>query len=527
MVDSLSMSTQPIYAAIYLRISLDREMDGLAIERQRKDCEAIAKQKGWVVVEEYVDQSKSATNKTKTRPSYDRLGKDYAAGKFSAIICWDLDRLTRQPRQLEDWIDAAEDRGLLLVTANGEADLTTDGGRMYSRIKAAVAKSEVERKSARQTRAHRQRAEHGRAPKGVRPLGYDLNGDVIPHEGEAVKAIYTAFSQGSTLRSITAALSGQAREDDQEEATLAAVPSLPRHTRTLTLERNKRRTNENKTRRPNDQLEIRPLPEDGPWPPSTVLGILRNPRYASFSTYSPKNPPNTKKNPGKRRSWSASILRNDAGDPVRGQWDAIVDEELWWTVQEKLDDPARITNRKGTERRHLGSGLFLCGVCDKPVRAHSQRYRCAGHVMRSRKQVEHFVLDIIRKRLAEPDLQDLLSASDEPRLIAIKEAVSTQRGKIARAQNDYDEEVIEGKDLKRVRARAEAEIAKLDVERTQLTASSAISSILNAEDPVVAFNAADLGVRRKVIDILCVVRLHPHPRGVKKFNSDTVSITKR
>lgn len=259
MVDSLSMSTQPIYAAIYLRISLDREMDGLAIERQRKDCEAIAKQKGWVVVEEYVDQSKSATNKTKTRPSYDRLGKDYAAGKFSAIICWDLDRLTRQPRQLEDWIDAAEDRGLLLVTANGEADLTTDGGRMYSRIKAAVAKSEVERKSARQTRAHRQRAEHGRAPKGVRPLGYDLNGDVIPHEGEAVKAIYTAFSQGSTLRSITAALSGQAREDDQEEATLAAVPSLPRHTRTLTLERNKRAD-----QREQDSASERPAGDSSP-----------------------------------------------------------------------------------------------------------------------------------------------------------------------------------------------------------------------------------------------------------------------
>lgn len=49
---------------------------------------------------------------------------DYEAGKFTASICWDLDRLTRQPRELEDWIDAAKFRGLALVTANGEADLT-------------------------------------------------------------------------------------------------------------------------------------------------------------------------------------------------------------------------------------------------------------------------------------------------------------------------------------------------------------------------------------------------------------------
>lgn len=521
------MSDQPIDAAIYLRISLDREMDGLAIERQRKDCEAIALQKGWNVVDEYVDQSKSATSKTRIRPAYDRLVGDYEAGKFSAIICWDLDRLTRQPRQLEDWIDAAEDRGLLLVTANGEADLTTDGGRMYSRIKAAVAKSEVERKSARQTRAHLQRAQQGRAPKGVRPLGYDLNGNVIPNEGNAVHAIYTAFATGSTLRSITAALSGQDRDDPTQKTNLAAVPALPRHTRTLTLERNKKRAEANQTRRRNDQLEIRPVPEDGPWSPSTVLGILRNPRYAGFSTYTPKNNSCAKENVGKRRSWSASILRDDAGSPIRGQWPAIVKEELWWAVQEKLDDPARVTNRKGTERRHLGSGLFLCGICDKPVRTHSERYRCAGHVMRSRDQIDRFVLAAVRARLAQPDLQSLLPTSDEPRLKAIKSEVSTQRGKIARAERDYDDEVIEGRDLKRVREHAEAEITKLEVERTKLTASAATSSMLNAADPVAAFDAADLGVQRKVIDILCEIRLYPHLRGVKKFNPDTVGIAWR
>nr|WP_296545311.1 hypothetical protein [Rothia sp. (in: high G+C Gram-positive bacteria)] len=32
----------------------------------------------------------------------------------------------RQPRELEDWIDRTESRGLLLVTANGDADLTPE-----------------------------------------------------------------------------------------------------------------------------------------------------------------------------------------------------------------------------------------------------------------------------------------------------------------------------------------------------------------------------------------------------------------
>lgn len=46
----------PRKAAIYLRISLDREMDGLAIEHQREDCENLAKYRRWEVVETYVDQ---------------------------------------------------------------------------------------------------------------------------------------------------------------------------------------------------------------------------------------------------------------------------------------------------------------------------------------------------------------------------------------------------------------------------------------------------------------------------------------
>ena len=122
------------------------------------------------VVETYVDQSSSVGDKTKKHPAYLRMVQDYEVGLLDAIVVYDLGRLTRQPRELEDWIDRAESRGLLFVTANGNADLATDGGRMCARIKAAVARAEVERKGARQSRAHVQRARQGRLPKGVRPM---------------------------------------------------------------------------------------------------------------------------------------------------------------------------------------------------------------------------------------------------------------------------------------------------------------------------------------------------------------------
>lgn len=106
------------------------------------------------------------------RPDYDAMVASYERGELDAIICWDLDRLTRQPSQLEEWIERAEEHGLKLVTANGDADLSTDGGRMFVRIRAAVARGEVERKGARQSRAQQQRAEQGRwCSGGVRPIG--------------------------------------------------------------------------------------------------------------------------------------------------------------------------------------------------------------------------------------------------------------------------------------------------------------------------------------------------------------------
>ncbi|MCT1476517.1 recombinase family protein [Microbacterium sp. p3-SID336] len=195
-------------AAIYLRISLDRTGDEAAVERQLEDCLAIIAQRGWTQAgEPYVDNSVSASKRDVRRPSYDRMVEDYQRGAFDAIVCYDLDRLTRQPRQLEDWIDAAEETGLVIVTANGEADLSTDGGRMFARVKAAVARSEIERKGARHRRANERRAAAGRPHAGRRRYGYELDGET-PREDEAaiVRRCFEQIANGSSLRSVAAGL---------------------------------------------------------------------------------------------------------------------------------------------------------------------------------------------------------------------------------------------------------------------------------------------------------------------------------
>lgn len=503
-------SNAPRKAAIYLRISLDHEMDGLAIDRQREQCEALAKYRQWEVVETYVDQSKSATDRTKARPAYDQMVVDYKAGAFDAIICYDLDRLTRQPRQLEDWIDASELRGLALVTANGDADLATDGGRMYARIKAAVARAEMERKGARQSAAQLQRAKQGRAPKGMRPFGYAVNGDVIPDEADAVRAIYRLFTRADhpeSLRSLARGLSGT--------ELIPGLTPRPKHSHVVSVERAQRRIADGK--------KPRAVQPDGDWSSSTVLGILRNPRYAQMSTYTPKK---AQADGGCRRSWRAQILRDDVGEPIRGQWDAIIDDETWWRAQSILDDAERVTNTSGsTKRKHLGSGLYRCGVCDAKVTGASRGYRCAGHVMRSGAAVDEYVTLVIGKRLSRKDAKKrVLAPEGGPQAKGIDAAISEQRARILRAQSDYDAEIIEGRDLKRVRGAAEARIQELEAQKLLQGRGSALAPILGVADPAKAFTEVSLDVRRQVIDALATITLLPQPRGRKGFDPDSVVV---
>lgn len=165
-------------------------------------------------------------------------------------------------------------------------------------------------------------------------------------------------------------------------------------------------------------------------------------------------------------------------------------------------------------------------------------YRCAQHVerdndgtvivqslMRSGTQVDEFVTALIAERLKQPDaLRKEVSTDSGMASSGIASAISEQRARILRAQRDYDEEVIEGRDLRRIRDAAEARIAQLESERLLSGQAAELAPVLGADDPSEAFLNASLAVQRQVIDALVTVTLLPQPRGKKGFNPDSVVI---
>jgi DNA invertase Pin-like site-specific DNA recombinase len=165
-----------VRAAIYARISSDREGDGLGVARQIEDCERLAQRKGWQVAGLYVDDDVSAWS-GKKRPQYEQILEDLEAGEINGLLVYDLDRLHRQPSELESFIELCQRLRLTNVTSvSGDIDLTRSDGQFQARILAAVAKKESDDKSRRIRRKHEEIAANGRVSGGgSRPYGYEAD----------------------------------------------------------------------------------------------------------------------------------------------------------------------------------------------------------------------------------------------------------------------------------------------------------------------------------------------------------------
>lgn len=199
----------PRRAAIYVRISSDPSGERLGVSRQLTDCRALVEAKGWSLEEVFEDNDVSAST-GKHRPAYQRMLSLMEAGGVDAVVAWDLDRLTRRPIEMEHFIELADRKRIALATVGGDADLSTDNGRLFARIKGAVARAEVERKSARQRAANDQRAELGQPHAGRRAYAYTSDGmHIVEAEAAEFRTAVDRLLQGESIRGIAARLNAR------------------------------------------------------------------------------------------------------------------------------------------------------------------------------------------------------------------------------------------------------------------------------------------------------------------------------
>jgi DNA invertase Pin-like site-specific DNA recombinase len=191
-------------AAIYARISDDRDGGALGVKRQEQDCRELAERRGWSVAEVFVDNDVSAYS-VRARPAYRRMLEAMKAGDIDAVVVWHLDRLHRHPKELEEFFEACDAVGIKdLASVTGDVDLSTFDGRFMARILGAVARKESDDKSRRTKRKHLELAEAGAPVGGGRPFGYEVDRVTVREaEAELIREAVDRVLAGDSIRAIT------------------------------------------------------------------------------------------------------------------------------------------------------------------------------------------------------------------------------------------------------------------------------------------------------------------------------------
>ncbi|AKY03881.1 serine integrase [Streptomyces phage Verse] len=452
-------------AVIYTRVSRDDTGEGQSNQRQEAECRRLTDYRRLDVVAVEADISISAS-KGLERPAWLRVLGMIERGEVDYVIAYHMDRVTRSMTELEQLIEMCLKYDVGVATVSGDIDLTTDVGRMVARIIGAVARAEVERKSARQKLANAQRAAEGKPHvSGIRPFGYaDDHRQVVTIEAQAIRAAAEAALAGESMIGIA--------ESWSKDGLLSA-----------------------RARRGHDKGN---RPTKAAWSARGVRNVLVNPRYAGIRFYN--------------------------GERVgQGDWEPILDVETHLRLVEKLTDPTR---RKGTVKTgrvaaSLLTAIARCEVCGQTVRASSVRGRQTYACRNSHAHVDRSTADLMTQewvisRLADPDTLAKLAPSGDDRVDEAKATIEKRREALKTYARLLATGAMDEDQFTEASAVARSEMQEAEAVLTEAGTGDLLAGLDVGSDAVgPQFLALSLARQRGIVEALVDVTLRPASKARK------------
>ncbi|NUQ95600.1 MAG: recombinase family protein [Streptomyces sp.] len=419
---------KPQRAILLVRISDDREGEGLGVGRQEADGRRHAELVGWNIAEVIVENDTSAFKRRRVklpdgttalrvvRPGLRRSLSLLSSGERDGLMAYDLDRYTRDPRDLEDLIDLVEQQHVPVTSVTGSLRLDTDADVTMARVMVAVANKSSRDTSRRVARKHEELANQGKpGGGGARRFGYERDGITVkPDEADAIKTMAQMVMAGSSYYDVAKYLNANGPRPVSAEQ----------------------------------------------WSQRSVESILTGPRIAG--------------------------LRVFRGEVVgAATWPAIIERGLWDELQ------AAITNHMGHRRRGKQTfkrwltGLLFCSLCENRLTGWGSEYWCAtpkggcGGIAINAEKVE-----------AEIERQLLAYLANPIVLARLRDAVSESSIATARADAAADE--LQLKELAGMWARRDLSFAEYQearaiiAERLEQSRSLATSALPGIVRPLLA-----------------------------------------
>jgi site-specific DNA recombinase len=338
-------------AAIYARVSSDRQKENQTITSQTAALKEYAATHGYLVPAEWVFEDDGYSGAHLIRPGLESIRDLAAQGQIEAVLVYSPDRLSRKYAYQVVLAEEFGRCGVSLVFLKAPTEGTPED-QLLVQFQGMIAEYERAQIAERTRRGKRHKAQQGimnvlsGAPYGYRYVKKTDSAqayyEVVEAEAEVVRMIFEAYTiQGLSIYGI---------------AQLLNERQIP-------------------TRRPNRR-----------WERSTVWAMLRNPAYEGRACFG-----KTKTGPRKR------VLRNrlptphtDSQDRPRTEWieipvPALVSEATFALVQEQL-----LKNKHHAARRTIKptllQGMLVCQQCGYSLYRSSTKkrdwmryyYRCPG-----------------------------------------------------------------------------------------------------------------------------------------------------
>ncbi|MDQ7905986.1 recombinase family protein [Phytohabitans sp. ZYX-F-186] len=437
------------------------------------------------------------------RPDLREALGDLWAGRANALLCLDLDRAFRDPKDLQDLIDVVEHAPHSIVVESCTDSLHMEKGKdnFDAEIRVLVA-NKASRDTARRVSMWRERqARNGKFGGGRRPFGFCLGAPDVP-DNAMPEDLVCAWHGGRDCKSGITTIDYEIDVIADSSHRLLQGISL----RALAAELRERQ-------------EV-PTVTGADWSAQTLRDILLRPRNAGFMVH-----------------------KKQIIEGVKAPWKPIVSPEVFYAVRDLLTDPSRRTGPGAAPRWH-GTTIYRCGICTplgtdtdadgvKPVTCQvtlggrEPRYKCKdhSHLTRNVAKVDRLVFGHVLYALTHPRAYELLAAPP-PEVDA--EGLRAERTAIRqRLELMAEDEVLGLKTRAQVIAatkRGNARITEIDELLNATATSDPLATVVNASDPVQAW--ADLGLadQRLFIDRLCTVTILPSGRRGRGFDPTTVDI---
>ena len=386
-------------AALYARVSSDRQDVDLSVAAQMRALKEYARKNGYVVAREYVDEAESG--RIADRPQFRKMINEATKpnASFREILVWKFSRFTRKREHAVAFKSMLRRKGVRVVSITEQAD-DTPTGKLLEGIIESVDEFYSENLAQEVTRGMREAASRGFWVGSRTPYGYDRvmvqDGakkrptlELNPDTSLVVQRIFDMAEAGTGMLHIAKALNRE------------GIPS----------------------------------PAGKLWSKNTVHFVLRNEVYTGTLI------------------WGTSGKSKDEPVVVEKAFPSIVSKTRFQRIHRLMRTRGpRITNPRRIASSYLLSGLVKCEACDRALSGQNAKsgrfaYYVCQSIMKhgkdacttprlSARRFEKLVVDKIRSNvLTDANIRSLVKVVNDQ----MDDVASEQRKKLEAIEDQLDD----------------------------------------------------------------------------------------